>query len=309
MNFRQLEYILSIYREGSVRKAAARLFISQPALSQQLQKAEEELGMPIFDRSTNPMQPTHAGRYYLETIEKILFEQQQAMDRIHDLSQYKLGKISFGIAPVRSLQFLPLILPAFKEQYPHIQVELHEGPALSLPALMEKGEIDFSLMIARSDCLSFTFLPLVEEQVLLAVPPKSHADQLCRHAMEQWGHIDMKALKDEPFILLRHGHRLRQIAGRIFESHKISPPVILKTTDVQLSHKLSGAGYGLSFVGEIAARLSDLAEKPHYYPLSEPDCSWILGIAYHPNKYVTKAMSAFFEVTRQQLTSYPLHVR
>lgn len=308
MNFRQLEYVLTIYREGSVRKAAAKLFISQPALSQQLQKVEEELGTPIFDRSTTPIRPTHAGRYYLDTIERILFEQQQAMNRIHDLSQYKLGKISFGIALVRSCQFLPIILPAFQKQYSHIQVELHEGPALSLPVLMERGEIDFSLMIAQADCPGFTFLPLVKEHVLLAVPPDSHADQICHQSMEQNGYIDMKLLKDEPFILLKHGYRLHLIAGQIFENYKISPPVILKTIDVQLSHKLSGAGYGLSFVGEIAARLSDLPVKPHYYPLSEPGCSWVLGIAYHPNKYVTKAMKAFFEVARQQLASYPLHI-
>lgn len=309
MNFRQMEYVVAIYREGSLRKAAGKLYISQPALSQQLQKVEEEIGAPIFDRSTTPMQPTYVGRHYLEVLEKILFEQQQAMDWIHDLSEYKKGKITFGISGVRSIQFLPLIMPEFHRLYPNIETGLHEEPALALPPLLEKGELDFSLMVAHTDCSHLAFLPLIREKVLLAVPPLSPADAICKEAMAQRGSVDIGLLKDQPFVLLKQGFRLRRIAQQLFEENRISPPILTSTANVELSHKLSGAGYGVSFVGEIAATLSDLSMKPNYYPLDYANCSWTLGIAYHPDKYITRAMSAFFDVTRSQLSAFPFAIR
>ena len=64
MNFRQLEYVITIYREGTLTKAAEKLFISQPALTQQLQKLEKEIGTQLFDRTTTPLTPTYAGKYH-----------------------------------------------------------------------------------------------------------------------------------------------------------------------------------------------------------------------------------------------------
>ncbi|MDO4268894.1 MAG: LysR family transcriptional regulator [Eubacteriales bacterium] len=309
MNFRQLEYIMTIYREGSMRKAAAKLYISQPALSQQLQKVEDELGAAIFDRTTTPMRPTYTGMHYLKTIERILFEQKQAMDWIHDLSEYKCGKVSFGISGIRSVQFLPLILPEFHRRYPGIEIELHEAPALALPDLIEKGEIDFSLMAASTDYETLAFFPLLRERVLLAVPPDSEADRICKKMMAHNRAIDIRLLNTQTFILLKHGYRLRRIADRIFEENHISPPVLTYSGNVELTHKLSGAGCGISFVGEIAAALDTLPARPNYYPLPYGDCAWTLGIACHPDKYVTKAMEAFFQVVREQLSSYPFAIR
>ena len=111
MNFRQLEYVITIYREGTLTKAAEKLFISQPALTQQLQKLEKEIGTQLFDRTTTPLTPTYAGKYYLDIMEKILYENQQALSWLEDIDSLNRGKIVLGISDIRSLQFLPVLLP------------------------------------------------------------------------------------------------------------------------------------------------------------------------------------------------------
>ena len=306
MNFRQLEYVLAIYREGNLTQAAEKLYISQPALTQQLQKLEKEIGVPLFDRSCTPIKPTYAGLYYLETIQKIVFENQQALKRIEDMDQYKSGKIILGISGVRSLQFLPMLFPDFKKQYPGIEISIHEAPALSLPSMIEKGDIDFALMLAETDHKGLSFIPLLKERVLLAVPAGYPLNTICKKSVEKQGYVDISLCRDAPFILLNQGHRLYDLAAALFRDYQISPPVVLKTGNVELSHRLTASGYGLSFVGEMAALLSAFPTSPQYYPVPSENSVWTLGIAYHPGKYVSKAMQAFFDFTKEKMKELPL---
>lgn len=306
MNFRQLEYVLAIYKEGNLTQAAAKLYISQPALTQQLQKLEKEIGAPLFDRSCTPMKPTYIGLRYLETVQKILFDNQQALKWIEDLNLYKTGKIIFGISGVRSLQFLPILLPEFKKLYPGIDISIREAPALSLPSMIEKGDIDFALMLAETDHTGLTFIPLLKERVLLAVPAEHPINAACQKSVEKQGYVDFSLCKDAPFILLNKGYRLHDLALSLFEESGIAPPVVLKTGNVDLSHHLTAYGYGLSLVGEMAALMTSFPTPPNYYPVPSAGSVWTLGIAYHPNKYVTKAMQAFFDFIKKEMKKLPL---
>lgn len=306
MNFKQLEYVLAIYQEGNLTKAAARLYITQPALSQQLVKLEAEIGAPLFDRSTIPMKPTYVGQHYLKTIQHILFEHEQSLRWIEDLSLYKAGQLTIGMPVVRSLQFLPILLPEFKKRYPNIEIILKEAPALALPLMIEKGEIDFALIIAETDQTGLTFLPLLSERTFLAVPADFSVNRTLKTSMEKNGSLDIRCCAHEAFILLKRGHRLHDIANRIFHEADISPPILLKTENVTLSHQLTAAGYGLSYVSEIAVLQASFDTPPEYYPLTGPNTVWNLGIAYHPGKYVTKAMEAFFAFTKETVNTLPL---
>ncbi len=305
MNFRQLEYVMTIYREGSLTKAASKLYISQPALSQQLQKLEREVGIQLFDRNTTPLQPTYAGKYYLEVIQKILFENQQAMNWLDDIHSLNRGKLTLGISNIRSTQFLPVLLPKFRIKYPNIEVEIKEAPALSLPDMIYKGEIDFALMIAHSDINDMTFLPILTEHVLLAVPKEAPINEICKKSMVENGFVDFRLLKNEPFITLKHGHRLREITYELFRKADIMPPIVLATENLVLAHQMVIAGYGLTLIGEISASLTYTPSRPNYYPVTGDNCTWHLGIAYHPEKYISKAMKAFFNHVMDNIPNLP----
>ncbi|MCD8083397.1 MAG: LysR family transcriptional regulator [Clostridiales bacterium] len=295
MNFKQLEYVLSIYREGSLSRAAEKLYISQPALTQQLKKLEKEIGAPLFDRSTTPLKPTYAGQHYLEIIEKMLYENDQALKWLEDIHVLNQGHILLGIPPIRSIQFLPVLLPSFHEKYPNIKVEIKEAPALALAEMVMKGEIDFALMIVHTDNHKMIFRPILKEHVMLALPPDSPLNECCRDSIEKNGFLDLSILKDEPFILLKKGHRLRKIAYDLFEQNHMMPSIILETENIDLAHHMVAAGYGATLLGEIAAVLNTFSPCPCYYPVKGENCEWELGIAWHPDKYISKAMLAFFD--------------
>lgn len=305
MNFRQLEYVLAIYREGSLTKAAEKLYISQPALSQQLQKLESEIGTVLFDRTATPLRPTYAGQHYLDTIQKIVYENQQELKWLEDVNTGNKGKIVLGISTIRSIQFLPVLLPSFRRKYPGIDIEIREAPALSMPDMIKKGEIDFALMIARTDHTDLSFIPVVTEKVVLAVPRDFPVNQSCLDSVNRQGSVDFPLLGEQPFIVLRKGYRLNSIAYGLFSQAGIMPPVVLKTGDVNLAHHMAAAGYGLTLIGEIAASLTKVSPLPCYYPVEGPNCTWELGIAYHPEKYITKAMQAFFAHVEQEAHQLP----
>lgn len=305
MTLKQMEYIVAIYREGGIHRAAEKLFISQPALSQQLQRVEEEIGTCIFNRSTSPLRPTYAGQHYLDIAEHILYEHQQALIWIDECNHSLHGKLSIGISPARSIQFLPDILPGFRKEYPNIKIEIHEMPMFSFHSMMTSGEIDFALMIAETFASNLTFLPLIRERFFLAVPPQSRANDICCQSMREQGEIQFELLADEAFILLRQGGHLRKIAQDLFNRKKICPNIILETVNADLAYALCGAGYGLTFVSEMCAFSSNANPNPVCYSIDHELKPWILGIAYHPEHYMTSAMATFISYTQKKMSSYP----
>ncbi|HBM47902.1 MAG TPA: hypothetical protein DD387_08890 [Lachnoclostridium sp.] len=308
MNFRQLEYLMEIYHEGGLHKAAEKLYISQPALSQHLQRIEEELGIKIFERGVTPLRPTYAGQHYLEVAENILFQHKQAKIWIEESKLCLHGKLSIGISPARSMQFLPLILPDFRKEYPHIEIELYEEPMFTLQSQISKGILDFALMIAPIFCENLTFLPLIKERFFLAVPPNSPVNTICKKSITESGEILFDELKNEFFVLLHHGGHIRKLADKLFIQKNIVPKIVLETKSADLAFSLCSAGYGLTFTSEMCAFFSNVLSRPNCYPLNEEDFpAWELGIAYHPAHYKTKAMEVFINFTKEKLSNYPFY--
>lgn len=310
MNFKQLEYIMTIYYEGGIHKAAAKLFISQPALSQHLQRVEEEIGIRIFERGTNPLRPTYAGQHYLNTVERLLYEHRQEQIWIDEMNHNMHGKLSIGISAARSMQFLPKLLPEFRKIFPQIEIDLHEEPMFSFQSMMAKGEIDFALMAAEIFCDGLVYIPLVRERFFLAVPPESEANEICRKSVEECGVVRLEQLAGEPFILLRHGGHTRKVADELFAKKGIIPDIALETTNADLAFALSGAGYGLSFVSGMCAEFSNAYPRPNCYPMNDGEFKeWTLGVAYRREHYQTKAMAAFIDFTRKKIAEYPFAIR
>ncbi|MEN6314888.1 MAG: LysR family transcriptional regulator, partial [Clostridiaceae bacterium] len=146
MDFRQLHYMLKVAEEKSFSKAAKKLYISQPSLSQYISNVEQQLGVRLFDRTTNPLTLTYAGELYEETAKNILYLKDQLLSQMDDIANLQRGHITIGISPFRSTYFLPTILPLFKKNYPGIDVSLAEGTMAELLELAINGATDFSIM-------------------------------------------------------------------------------------------------------------------------------------------------------------------
>ena len=297
MNFQQLRYILTIYEEGSISKAAHKLFISQPALSHHLIKLETELGIQIFDRTTTPLSLTYVGTKYIEFIQKILFEENQISKIIEDVSKLNIGKLVIGIPSNRSLQILPLVLPGFSVKYPGIQLQVKEFRSAVLETMILNNEIDLACMVPQSSSPLIHFTPLLEENVLLAVPKDNPVNQILK-GMTSANPI---LFQNHPFILIKEGHRLRSIANEVFDQHHIQPRCILETSNIDLAIRLSASGLGISFITSLSAASFRDSLKPVYYALDPSPVHYTLGVQYHTNKHISESMNLFISWVSETL--------
>ena len=198
------EYFLTIANENSFSKAAAKLYVSQSYLSQHLLRLEKELDVQLFDRSTNPIKLTEAGKLYkkyLEQNQQLYTTFTTELDVINDQRIYSLN---IGLPTWRGTTLLPDILPTFIREYPNVRIHLHEHPVKELYTLLEKGVADFCILNASVGYADrVTTEILAYEKILLVANKNNPKTAEIREMMEKdTAPFDLGILKDECFILI-----------------------------------------------------------------------------------------------------------
>ena len=135
-------YVYEIYKERSFSRAAQNLYISQPSLSARIKKIEQQLGAPLFDRSTSPLRLTQIGEAYIKAAEEIFQLEQQMENYINDLNTLKSGHLSIGGSNLFAAYALPPIITHFREKYPDIKIQLTEGNTAQLEELLSNNTLD-----------------------------------------------------------------------------------------------------------------------------------------------------------------------
>ena len=146
MNQRDCELVLTIAQEGSISRAAAKLYMSQPALSVFLTRLEDQLETKLFIRSANGLKPTYAGECYIRTAEKILKLCNDFQTELCSINTLHKGKIQVGATVHLGSYVFPLLLPRYKERYPNIEVLITESRSADLERALSHNELDIALM-------------------------------------------------------------------------------------------------------------------------------------------------------------------
>jgi len=298
MDFKQFEYVITVAQEKSFSKAAKKLFISQPSLSQYINRVENNIGIQIFNRNSNPLSLTNEGEIYIETALKILSTLEQMKKKIDDISELKRGRLNIGLTPSKANNPLPAILPVFKNKYPFVELAITEATSSELEDLLTKGLVDVCMMNLPINNKDIEYEPIFTERILIASPPDFNYS-LKDNSDLDFPTIDIKAIEDEQFILLRQDQRLRQISNKIFNNFGIKPKILLETRSIETSLRLSAVGMGFSFVPESSVIFSGLLNPPKYYSICNPALTWTLVIAYKKESYRTKAAQAFSQIAKQ----------
>ncbi|MFL0247248.1 LysR family transcriptional regulator [Candidatus Clostridium stratigraminis] len=304
MDFRQLKYMLMVAEERSFSKAAQKLYIAQPSLSQYIQKLENQLGVELFDRSTSPLRLTYAGELYVETAKHILDLNMQLSQQMEDIVDFKKGRLVIGLSTFRSTYIMPMLLPSFYEKFPGIDVVLVEGTSPELYDLAVKGVTDISIMTLPINEEHFSYEPIMEEEILLALPPHHPAcekfkaneiDMKTRHK------IELSSLRDEPFILLKQNQKLHQISTYLCEKAGFRPKIILETESIEAAHAFAASGMGITFIPDTIASFNRFLEHPMYFSLEEFKATRTLVVAYRKGKYISKAAKEFINLAQTVL--------
>ncbi|ABR49353.1 transcriptional regulator, LysR family [Alkaliphilus metalliredigens QYMF] len=302
MNQRELLYIKAIADTKSISKAAKKLFIAQPSLSQSIQKIEEDLGLHLFKRTNQGMLLTYAGeKYYLAATQilKIYNDFEMEISYINDL---KSGRITIGITNFLATHLLPTVLPDFKKLCPNIQVLIQEKNSTELENTLINGEIDFAIMhmpVTKRQS-SLLFDPIDDDPFLLATE-KNHP--LSRHAKNIDGlsfpSIDLKLFKDEPFIVLHSGKRIGQVATMIFQKADIIPNIVLTLKNFETARRLASTGIGSTFIPYEYSKIFGEKYQPSYFYIDQKyGAYWTTCIATSKNMYVSKASKLFIDLVK-----------
>lgn len=291
MEFRQLQYVIQIAKEKNFSRAAEKLHIAQPSLSQQLSKLEKEIGVLLFRRTTNSVELTHAGSVFVEKAQNILDSIEQLKQELDDLAHMRKGKLVVGSLPITGSHVLPLVLPVFGKRYPEIEVVLVEDSSTRLEQLTASGQTDLSLLSLPLQEPSLTWEPIIDEEICLAVPPE--------HGLAKRSEpVHLSDLAAEPFIILKKGQGFRQIVLELCEGAGFEPRVVFESGNIETVQSLVAAGMGIAFVPKMVTRAKWSEFAPVYLSLAPPTPSRTLVIASRKGRYLSKAAEAFIETMK-----------
>ncbi len=175
MTLVQLEYIIAVdtYRHFAI--AASHCYVTQPSLSMQIQKLEEELGLKIFDRSKQPVLPTEAGFEVLQQARKIMSECNMMTEIIDTQKNIVHGELRIGIIPTLAPYLLPLFIQSFTKKYPHIKLLVNEMTTDLLINRLREGRIDAGLLVTPLNEKGIKEEPLFYEEMIAYVSNKNTA--------------------------------------------------------------------------------------------------------------------------------------
>lgn len=291
MEFRQLQYVIQIAKEKNFSRAAEKLHIAQPSLSQQLSKLEKEIGVLLFRRTTNSVELTHAGSVFVEKAQNILDSIEQLKQELDDLAHMRKGKLVVGSLPITGSHVLPLVLPVFGRRYPEIEVVLVEDSSSRLEQLTASGQTDLSLLSLPLQEPSLTWEAIIDEEICLAVPPE--------HGLAKRSEpVQLSDLAAEPFIILKKGQGFRQIVLELCEGAGFEPRVVFESGNIETVQSLVAAGMGIACVPKMVTRAKWSEFAPVYLGIAPPTPSRTLVIASRKGRYLSKAAEAFIETMK-----------
>lgn len=310
MIFKNYEYFITIADEGSISKAAEKLFISQPSLSKYLKRLEENVGEELFCRESYPLKLTKAGELYLSYLKDISGKEQQLKEEFSYLKTNDIGTISIGITVWRSSIFMPLIMPVFKHKFPGIKVSIQEGTHQQMAAMIENGKVDFSIFHLPNNYYNFTFEHLLYEKILFCVHRSNPL--LARFPNLDLAKINLmpteafKQFGNENFILLKSGQNMRDIAQNYLNKLRLEPPVFLETSNIVTAINMVKTGLGVTFVPEAALTMQDNFQDLCYFIVDTPPLQWEIGIAHKTGCPPKRQARLFIDCMKELLSADPI---
>lgn len=244
MDLRHLRYFIAVAEEENIGRAAARLHISQPPLTRQIQQLEEELGVRLFNRTPKGMELTQAGELFLEEARNIRAVVEQATERTQRAGQGKLGRLDVAIFGSGILDAIPKLLLAFRNDYPEVKIVLHTmTKAEQIEALRQRRiTVGFNRMLAPLPDLATELV--ATEPLMLAVNES--------HPLAREKSVSFAMLAEHPMVLFPTGARPNFIdkVMRLCEEAGFVPKVSQEVGDAVTGVALVAGGFGICLVPE-----------------------------------------------------------
>jgi DNA-binding transcriptional LysR family regulator len=284
MELRQIRYVLAVAEERSFSRAAGRLHLAQPSLSQQIAKLEKLLGVTLFHRLPQHVELTDAGQRFVQVAQSLI-DMAEGLER--EMRAYAVGesgKLLVGSLPITGAYVLPRVIPAFTKQFPGVELQLIEDTSSNLEQLLVRGKIDVSLLTMPIADPSLEVIPAIHEEIYLAVPPQ--------HPLAKRQEVDLAELAGQPFILLKEGQGFRTISLRLCEQAGFRPRIVFESSNIQTVQSLVAAGMGFSFAPKMITLAPGTTEPPVYLSLTGRPFRTLV-VAYRKDRPLSRPAESF----------------
>lgn len=296
MNLKHVQYVMTILREGSITAASKKLYLSQPALSQTLKQIEQDLGVPIFDRSTDPISLTYAGQQYVDAAQRVLDIERNLRAHIAEVKKELHGRLIIGISMQRGLQLLPQVVPEFSRMYPYIRIELVEYGSATLEHMTAEGQCDIALITTRDKPNKLRYVLIESEEVVLMA---SRSTELA-HRFEDGTAIEITQAEHEKFVCMREGHSVRTIQDRLFERHNFTPSILMETTNMEAGKHVAARSNAVMLIPQVYVT-QDLHYRVQCHPILNNDYERHFYLCFRRGMYLTRYMEDFVRIVCDKL--------
>jgi len=285
MHLNQIWVFYQVAKHKSFSQAADSLFLSQPAVSNQVKLLEESYGLKLFDRSGRGVELTNPGEILLTYAERIFNLAQEADSVIEEIQGLKAGGIRISASNTLGAYYLPDILDLFRKKHPRVEIRMNVGYTQTVVEDILAFRSDLGLIGREVLHPNIVITPLWEEELVLIVPPD--------HPFAERRVVDREELRGQPFIMSEAGSGVRDITDGILSSAAISPQVVMELGENEAIKRAVASGMGITLISAMVARRELEAGQVRAVGLTGSRIFRKFHIIHHKDKYLSKLIRAF----------------
>jgi LysR family transcriptional regulator, transcription activator of glutamate synthase operon len=291
MELRQLRYLVALAEELNFTRAAANEHVAQPALSQQIRRLEDEVGLALVERSTRHVALTDAGEVLVVRARRVLSELEAAETELEAMRGMNTGHVTIGAMHTMGPVDLSLPLALFHDLHPDVGLTVRENASEELAEMLRVDELDLAFLSVteRVEAHGLGLHQLVSEELVVLLPPS--------HALSRRRQVRMAELADEQFISFRPGARLRELLFGAGRHAGFEPRVTLESNESQRVRRLVSRGLGVAILPRSDAEGpgADVA----VVSLTEPALRRDITLAWREGRRHAPAAAAFLDLARE----------
>ncbi|MFF8841814.1 LysR family transcriptional regulator [Streptomyces sp. NPDC015127] len=261
MQLQQLRYFVAVAETRHFTRAAERVHVSQPSLSQQIRALEQELGADLFGRARGNIALTDAGEALLPLARRILADTETARREVQELAQLRRGRVRLGATPSLCTGLLPQVLRTFHDLHPGIEILIEESGSHDLVRELARGALDLALVVLPlpSPSPALSTVELLREDLVVISPPAAAAPP---------APVRIADLAGEPLVMFRHGYDLRELTVAACRAEGFEPSFTVEGGEMDAVLGFVRAGLGVAVVPSMVAEGAggDLRVTPLAHP-------------------------------------------
>nr|YP_010951664.1 Probable RuBisCO transcriptional regulator [Laurencia elata]WMP12603.1 Probable RuBisCO transcriptional regulator [Laurencia elata] len=287
----QLRILKAIIKEGSFKKAADSLYVSQPAISLQIQNLEKQLNIPIFERSSKKATLTEAGNLLLRYGGRILALCEETCRALEDIQNLQGGSLVIGASQTTGTYLMPRLIGLFRQRYPQVNVQLQVHSTRLISWSVANGQVDLAVIGGEvpnelKDILQIT--SYAEDELALILP--------ISHTFSKVTNIQKEDLYKLRFIALDTQSTIRKVIDKILNQHGIDSSrftIEMELNSIEAIKNAVQSGLGAAFVSVSAIAKELELGIIHWAKIKNVTIKRMLSIIVHPNRYKSKAAETF----------------